>query len=300
MRWPVVVLSAALVLESVPARADAAAAEALFREGRRLITSGDVAGACLRFQESQRLDPSAGTLLNLANCHRLQGRTATAFREFVEVQNLARTHNRPGIEQTAQAMAGELSPQVPYLQVKLAKPGERVTVTLDGVAVAPRAPPIPVDPGAHRVRVTAGHGSDWSTTVVVESGGVHTVMVPWFGGAETPSAKQARPAARDRQLLLGAAAGSGVLGVTTLGYGIAYGLAASADWQDALNLCPSRRDCSDAAIDTQREASRKAALSTGFVATGVAAVALGTVLYLLTPGDPRQDPKSVASLEASR
>ena len=46
-----------------------AAAEALFDEGRALMDKGDIGGACREFEESDRLDPAPGTLLNLAGCY---------------------------------------------------------------------------------------------------------------------------------------------------------------------------------------------------------------------------------------
>src|SRR5882757_7808503 len=48
---------------------DAVRAEALFDEGRRLMTAGDFTAACPKFASSQALDPAIGTALNLANCY---------------------------------------------------------------------------------------------------------------------------------------------------------------------------------------------------------------------------------------
>ena len=45
-----------------------AAAESLFREGRREAVAGHHAEACDKFRASERLDPSTGTLLNLGDC----------------------------------------------------------------------------------------------------------------------------------------------------------------------------------------------------------------------------------------
>ena len=83
-------LSCALLLsglQSVASAAephDAAAADVLFRRAKDALAAGNVDGACASFAESQRLDPAAGTLLNLADCEEKQGKLATAWQHFVE------------------------------------------------------------------------------------------------------------------------------------------------------------------------------------------------------------------------
>src|SRR3954447_10405599 len=57
-----------LLLQCADARADPAAAEALFREGRTLLGKGELGAACEKLEASNTLEASAGTLLNLATC----------------------------------------------------------------------------------------------------------------------------------------------------------------------------------------------------------------------------------------
>src|SRR5262245_49057221 len=68
-----------------------AEAEALFEAGRALLASDDYDKACEKFLASERLDPAVGTLMNLAECSKRAGRTATAWAYLREAAALART-----------------------------------------------------------------------------------------------------------------------------------------------------------------------------------------------------------------
>jgi hypothetical protein len=46
----------------------AAGAQALFVEGRRLVAQGQYAAGCEKLDQSEKLDPAPGTLINLADC----------------------------------------------------------------------------------------------------------------------------------------------------------------------------------------------------------------------------------------
>src|SRR5262245_24720347 len=76
-------LAAVLLLAARPARAqNESLAEALFRDARAAMKAARYEEACPKFAESYRLDPSTGTLLNLALCEEELGHVATAWTKY--------------------------------------------------------------------------------------------------------------------------------------------------------------------------------------------------------------------------
>src|SRR5512145_1428615 len=96
---------------------DPAAARALFQEGRKAVAASDYATACPKFAESYRLEPAVGTLLNIGDCNKRQGRIATAWSNFqTALEQLAiKDERRPAV---VRAVA-ELEKRLPKLTVGL-------------------------------------------------------------------------------------------------------------------------------------------------------------------------------------
>src|ERR1041384_3389916 len=91
-----------------PSDADRTLAAALFREGKALMDKSDFTPACAKLEESERLDPGGGTLLNLALCHEKQGRAATAWGEFIEALGIARRDHRQARAELAEEHIAKL------------------------------------------------------------------------------------------------------------------------------------------------------------------------------------------------
>src|SRR5258708_37292521 len=84
-------LAFATVMSTAHAQNDPVAARTLFDEGRKLLADGKYDAACPKLEESQRLDPGMGTLVNLAECWEHIGRTALAWARFHKGTDPART-----------------------------------------------------------------------------------------------------------------------------------------------------------------------------------------------------------------
>jgi hypothetical protein len=286
---------------------DAAAGEALFQDGRRLMKAHDFAAACPKFEESQRLDPAVGTLLNLADCEEQVGRTASAWQHW-----LAAADQLPAGDKrrtTALGRASAIEKVLARLSVTLAPsaPSDAV-VKRDGIALGSGSlgAPLPVDPGRHVVVVSASGHDDRETevtlrakeqrAVVVEAGPISDV--PASAKAETPRPSTAAsnasvwartsPGEADARATASGKrapiAGYALLGLGAAGIGVGtyFGLTALAARRDASAACPQvggSHRCSveaSAALDRDKQNSLYADIG-----VGVGIIAAATGLYLI-------------------
>jgi hypothetical protein len=163
-------LLAAGTAHAEPTAEDSALATLLFDQGRALIAEGQVAEACLKFEESQRLDPGGGTLLNLARCHEQEGRLASAWSEFRVAQSMAREGGRPDREAEAAFHISALEPRLSRLSIVVPAAADLpgLAVNCDGRELGRGAwsTAIPVDGGEHVVRATAPGRQPFTATLV--------------------------------------------------------------------------------------------------------------------------------------
>lgn len=287
-RVPTLAASAALglavLLASGEGRADVSAedgaiAEALFREGRALLEDGKIDAACLKLEGSQKLDPKVGTLLNVAACHELQGRTASAWAEFLDAARLARVANvrdPKALADVATARAEALAPKLQKLAIEHpdSLPPD-LELSLDG-RVIPRgawATPMPVDPGERVVTARAPGKLPWTTRIVVAKP-LTTFAVPALEALApvvTPPPppprvdEPARPSpTASAPFLIGA--GAFVVGSSVGGY---FGLRAIALKKERDRACDAL-GCSPEGLIKQRDAHTSATISTVAFAVGAA------------------------------
>ena len=144
---------------------EAASAEALaaakFVEARRFLDQGKFEEACRLFDQSQKLDPSPGTLLNLGNCREQQRDLASAFAAFSAALELARRESDPvrleAFSNAAQSRIELLLPRVATLVLR-SSPTPGAVARLNGQTVPGTGPPLRLNPGDYRMEVSAtGH-----------------------------------------------------------------------------------------------------------------------------------------------
>ena len=277
-----------------PTSADKSLATQLFKEGRALVDQGKVADGCRKLEESQRLDPGGGTLLNLALCHEKEGRTATAWAEFTEALGIARRDDRAQRIEIAQAHIEALEPMLSRLVVQVPAGSDLpdLEIRRDGGVIRRAAwgTSMPIDPGEHVIEASARGRIPWKESVTV--GGKaesKTVMVPLLDIAPTPatppaSVSSSAPAPTFESTppnRAGAwvALGFGAAGVAVGSY---FGIQAMSEQQTADDACQPR--CTDGGLRANDRAIKAANLATVGFGVGILGLGLGTYLWLANGG----------------
>ena len=93
-------------------------ADKLFEDGRKYLSAKEYALACTAFEQSHVSDPAIGTQLNIALCYEAWGKTAAAYRAYVEAERLAKL-KFDGRAKGARTKMDELAPKVPRLRLEL-------------------------------------------------------------------------------------------------------------------------------------------------------------------------------------
>src|SRR5690348_13485741 len=154
---------------------DWAEAGQLFHEARALMQKPDgLNKACELFTKSYELRQRGDTLLNLAECHRRQGKTATAWREFDEAIKYAEKVEFKEAIEAAVKLRDELATKLSAMMVEVESPPEGIEVILDGKPLpsAQWGTLLFVDPGTHSVSASAkGHEPFEQSTDVGSKGG---------------------------------------------------------------------------------------------------------------------------------
>lgn len=300
-----VVVAVALFATTLPAHAQSAEAEVLFREGRKLHKQGKIAAACEKFAASERVESSVGTLLNLGDCREKLGQLATAWATFRKAEAAARRAGDDA-QRAAEAhrRAAELESMLSHLTI-LVPPESRIqglTIHRGEVVIdaAIWGDPVPVDPGSYTISAEAPGYVGWETQVeIAEREDRDTITVPRLKKPESepesesesepqtetePGVVVGRVERREPSAFTSTrkvAIGIGVVGLGAVGGGVAFGIRARRFEEAANQECPGMV-CNDPAALAVNQEARDSALRANvlFIAGGVA-VASAVVMWLV-------------------
>jgi hypothetical protein len=234
---------------------DAAAIE-LFQRGRQLIKEGDWEGGCASIDASVKRVPAVSPLLNVALCREHEGRVATAWAvvERARVQNreTQSEKRRAELEASAAEISARLRPRLPRLRL-VGAPGAQLRVTTASGEL-PLDTPVPLDPGAHTIVISAAGHSDARRELTLREGELLAVEVapgPLLAqGAAEPNATQGSAAAQAAPAAPGATVTPEPDGATEVpawvwisgGLGLALGAGAIGFAVDSANVAAAQEE----------------------------------------------------------
>jgi tetratricopeptide (TPR) repeat protein len=282
---------------------DSPAAQALFEQARTLMAKGRAAEACPKLEESQRLDPAIGTMLNLARCYEQAGRLASAWNGYLEAAAAAKSaHNAPR-EAEARQRAEALRPKLSNLVIVVspearAIPGLQVKRDGQDVGSPQWGLPIPSDAGEHTLNASATGYADWQSVIVVK-GDASTVSItvpaltaiPVTAPPPAPPPVLAAPpgstSMSEPRRGLGTqkvlALVTGGVSVLSLGVGVFFGVKSKSEHDDAAKYCRGSLCTDTRGVEAGNDAYAAGNVATAFTVIGAAGIAAGAVLWLTAP-----------------
>jgi hypothetical protein len=282
-------------------------AEELFRRAKGLMSENKHREACPLLEESEKLDPQMGTLLNLAICHETIGKVASAWGEFRAVEQQARAANREDRVKLARERAAKLEPRLPRVKI-VVPPDAKVAglvVKVDGeVKGEPLWGGVAVDPGSHALEASAPGKRSATLKVQVENeGAVVPANVPKLEDEPItkPLARVDHDPAEDAQYASNRSRKTtgfvvGGVGAAALAAGGVFGVLAIMGDSDAAKACPSPCIAGSAQAKAADDRTDRALLfaNVSNIALPVGLIALAIGGYLVLSAGPTEKPASSA------
>lgn len=258
-------------------------AAALFKEGRAAMEREDYAKACPKFEESARIEPAPGTLLNLALCQENLGQPARALKSYrAVIGRLAGDDERlpfakeqiAALEKRVARLTLELPPDTP--------PGARVLRDGEAVPAEELGEPLFVDPGPHEIVLEIPGAEPRRTSVSVGAGQQLTVRFEAPSAAapdEAPSTSSGMSRTTLGFIVGGVGAASLTAGLIT--GAMVLGKKATVDEQCDAATCATQEG-----VDAAAAGSTLATISTITFIAGLAGLGAGAFLVLTDDGPP--------------
>jgi hypothetical protein len=281
---------------AAPSAEQRTAAEALFQQGRELMSEKSFSAACEKFAGSQELDPGLGTQLHLADCYDLAGKTASAWALFREAASVARRAGETDRQQIAEERADNLVPRLSKLelQVSPASVSPGLELRLNDMLV-PRASwntALPLDPGPVHVEARAPGKTPWHYRGALAPGPAsRRIEIPALRDApvaKAPAAATAAPApGREASSTVQRTAGyvTTTTGFVALAVGGFFGYRAYSLNQRSKGECRDEDTtaCTREGVELRSDAKRMSTVSTITSIAGGVLVVGGVALVLTAP-----------------
>lgn len=277
----------AMLLIASPARASEASK--LFEEGVKLLDAGKVAEACPKLEESQRLEPAAGTQLNLAACYEKSGRKLLALETFRAAGDAARARGRADWARIADDHVSSLAAALPTLTITPTDPRAELELHVDDKVL--RDSSVIVEPGPHTVVASSTGKKPYTVKVDVMKSTV--VVIPKLEARASttaptpPPPPPPPPADRGMGTRRAIGLGLGVVGVAGLAFAGAGAFIASKALGEAKDNCSDYpAHCSARASGPNDRAESWSTIATVAGVAGLVLVAGGAVLYFVPSPSP--------------
>jgi hypothetical protein len=260
-----------------------ALAEMLFFTARGLMEAGRIPEASAKLNESYRLDPAAGTLLNLAVCHEKEGKIASAWGEFRQSIADARKNNRPDREKLATERIAAIEPDLPFLTITVPDEVRKIpglVISRNGVPLnaAAWSTELPVDPGEVQIEETAPDYKPKTLKTTIANKQHSSIAAE---GLELAPVFRPPPPFWTTKRTVGSILF--VAGVAAAGVGTYFGVAAINDVNSSNNGCPNDRGgvqrCTQSGVSSMNNASTEAWVSDFTLGAGALSALIGIYLF---------------------
>ncbi|MEM6789626.1 MAG: PEGA domain-containing protein [Myxococcota bacterium] len=289
---------------SLDPEARKAVADRFFERAQGQLEADDWERACRNFRVSMRYDTSVSTLANIARCEEHEGRLYEAWAANNRARFLNRNTpdaaRREALNDYLTRAIAKLEAQLPSVRVVVPNTPPGLAIKSDGalMPVSGAGEPFPVNPGSHRISVSAPGYRTATREIELEPGARTELVIPLEPGEDEPAATPAPPPAPfvapnprvppDRQTTEDEGAipvwvwPVGAVGLAALGGAIGFGIDSASARSDLGDRCAEGADgafeCPDDQFDQSGIDTLQRRTNVGLgLSLGLGAVASGTL-----------------------
>jgi hypothetical protein len=278
-------IALALVLVATPSFAAKSKGDEAFEKGRAALAQGDYVGACTFFEESVKLDPAPGTVLNLGICNEKQGKYIAAVTHY---KNAALAFGKSPAHLDAEKRAEEAERKVALVIVRRSPnlPADaRVSINGRQLKAEELEQPMRIDPGPVELSVDAD-GFERNVTPVRAESGMQSEAIAVQGArlsTKTVVKTELRDGVSPLRTVGFVVGGVGVASVLVGGITGALAMGQAGIYRDACDRRATPNVCTQRGYDSAQSLKTLAPLSTITLIAGGVLVAAGVTLILVAP-----------------